>query len=158
MVIFGGLLAALGLGTLLWRDADVLGIGPVAFGVALIVLGGASIAAGIVRRRTKRLRRIAAGEPEPVGTVVDRARALPRLLREGRREGYTGLPRSRIALWAFAVVYLVSPIDILPELLPIIGVTDDAGVAVWLLTSLSAASGLFLRWEQEHKQLPPTTR
>jgi uncharacterized membrane protein YkvA (DUF1232 family) len=154
VVIFGGLLAALGLGTLLWRDADVLGLSPTVFGIVLLVLGAASIGGGLLRRRARRRRRIAAGEPEPIGTVVDRARALPRLLRAGR-EGYTGLPKSRIALWGFALVYLVSPIDILPEFLPIIGVTDDAGVAVWLLTSLSAASGLYLRWERERKELPP---
>jgi uncharacterized membrane protein YkvA (DUF1232 family) len=155
VVIFGGLLAVLGLGTLLWRDTDVLGLSASVFGIGLVVLGAASIAVGLVRRRTRRRRRIAAGEPEPIGTIVDRARALPRLLRAGR-EGYTGLPKSRIALWAFALVYLISPIDILPEFLPIIGVTDDAGVAVWLLTSLSAASGVFLSWERDRKR-PPLT-
>ena len=48
-----------------------------------------------------------------------------------------------------ALVYLVSPIDILPDLLPVIGVTDDAGVAVWLLTSVSTATGLYLNRERE---------
>jgi hypothetical protein len=53
------------------------------------------------------------------------------------------------------LLYLVSPIDVLPELLPIIGVTDDAGVAVWLFSSVSAATGLYLRWEKERAGLPP---
>jgi uncharacterized membrane protein YkvA (DUF1232 family) len=153
MVFFGGLLALLGLATWLFRDADVLGMSPVALALTLLVIGGASIAFGLVRRNAKRRRRIAAGEPEPVGTIIDRARALPRLLRAGK-QGYDGLPKSKLALWAFALLYLVSPIDILPDLLPIIGVTDDAGVAVWLLTSVSAASGLYLRWERERAELP----
>jgi uncharacterized membrane protein YkvA (DUF1232 family) len=156
MVFFGGLLALLGLATWLFRDADVLGLPPVAVAVTLLVLGGASIAVGIVHRNARRKRRIAAGEPEPVGSIIDRARALPRLLRAGK-QGYDGLPKRRLALWGFALLYLVSPIDILPEVLPIIGVTDDAGVAVWLLTSVSAASGLYLRWERERAGSPPRT-
>jgi uncharacterized membrane protein YkvA (DUF1232 family) len=156
MVFFGGLLALLGLVTLVFRDADVLGVPPVGLGTGLLVLGAASIALGLVRRAARRKRRIASGEPEPIGTVFDRARALPRLLRAARsKEGYAGLPKGRMALWGFALLYLVSPIDVLPELLPIIGVTDDAGVAVWLLTSVSAASGLYLRWEKERSGLPP---
>src|SRR4051812_34692204 len=155
MVFFGGLLALLGLATLVFRDADVLGVPPVGLGTGLLVLGAVAVALGLVRRAQRRKRRVANGEPEPIGTVFERARALPRLLRAARKEGYPGLPKGRMALWGFAVLYLVSPIDVLPEFLPIIGVTDDAGVAVWLLTSVSAATGLYLRWEKEHAGLPP---
>ncbi len=145
VIFFGIMLAAIGVSTLLWRDADVIGLPPVAVGISLLVLAAASVTAGVVRRKR---RRVARGEPEPVGSVVDRAKALPRLL--ARRKEY-GLPASRLAQWGFAVVYLVSPIDILPELLPVIGITDDAGVAVWLLTSLSTAAGQYLNWERKEQ-------
>ncbi|MBB5956889.1 uncharacterized membrane protein YkvA (DUF1232 family) [Saccharothrix tamanrassetensis] len=145
MIFFGIMLAAIGVSTLLWRDADVVGLPPVAVGIALLVLAAGSIVFGVARRKRKRVER---GEPEPVGSVLDRAKALPRLLRE--RKAY-GLPTSRLAQWGFAVVYLVSPIDVLPELLPVIGITDDAGVAVWLLTSLSTAAGQYLNWERSRR-------
>jgi uncharacterized membrane protein YkvA (DUF1232 family) len=60
-----------------------------------------------------------------------------------------------MALWGLAVVYLVSPIDVLPELLPVLGVADDAGVAVWLLTSVSTATGLYLRHERDQLKNRP---
>lgn len=148
MIFFGALLAVLGLSTLVWRDAEVVGLSPTAVGAALLALGAAGAAFGVVRRARRRRARIAAGEPEPVGSVVDRARALPRMLRA--RKAY-GLPATRMATWGFALVYLLSPVDVLPELLPVIGVTDDAGVLVWLLTSLSAAAGGYLRWESEQR-------
>jgi uncharacterized membrane protein YkvA (DUF1232 family) len=149
MVFFGGLLGLIGLATLVFRDADVAGLPAVGVGVGLL-LGGLAVAGlGLVRRTRVRRRRAARGEPEPIGDVFERARALPRLLRAARQGTYPGLPKSRIALWALALVYLVSPIDVLPEVLPILGVADDAGVAVWLLTSVSTATGLYLRHERD---------
>jgi uncharacterized membrane protein YkvA (DUF1232 family) len=152
MAYFGGLLGLIGLLTLLLRDGDVVGLPAAGVGIGLLVIGVAVGALGVVRRRVVRRRKIARGEPVPVGNVFDRARALPRLLRDVRRGAYADLPKSRPFLWVLALVYLVSPIDILPDLLPIIGVTDDAGVFMWLLTSVSTATGLYLRRERE--QLP----
>jgi uncharacterized membrane protein YkvA (DUF1232 family) len=154
MVVFGGLLAVIGLATLVFRDADVVGIPAAGIGGTLLVLGAVAAGVGFLRR-VARKRKAARGEPVPVGDVFERAAALPRLLRAAKAEGYAGLPGSRKALWALALVYLISPIDILPEFLPIIGVTDDAGVAVWLLTSVSTATGLYLRHERERRGLPP---
>jgi uncharacterized membrane protein YkvA (DUF1232 family) len=153
MVYFGALLGLIGLLTLLLRDGDVVGLPAVAAGAGLLVIGAGIGALGVVRRRVVRRRKIARGEPVPVGSVVDRAKALPRLLRDVRSGTYADLPKSRTFLWLLALVYLISPVDILPDLLPIIGVTDDAGVVVWLLTSVSTAAGLYLRRERE-QQLP----
>ncbi len=149
MVFFGGLLGLIGLATLVFRDADVVGLPAVGVGAGLVLIGAVVAALGVVRRTHVRRRRRARGEPEPIGDVFERARALPRLLRAARQGTYAGLPKSRIALWALALVYLVSPIDVLPDLLPVIGVTDDAGIVVWLLTSVSTATGLYLRHERE---------
>lgn len=143
MILVSVVLTLLGLSTLLWRDDELIGLPPAVAGSALVVLGVAAGVLWVVRRRRRWERN---GEPRPVGNVLDRAKALPRLLRE--RKAY-GLPTTTLATWAFAVVYLVSPIDLLPELLPLIGVTDDAGVAVWLLTSVSTVAGQYLHWERE---------
>jgi uncharacterized membrane protein YkvA (DUF1232 family) len=126
----------------------------------LLVIGVVVGALGFVRRRVVRRRKIARGEPVPVGNVFERAQALPRLLRDVRRGAYADLPKNRPFLWVLALVYLVSPIDILPDLLPIIGVTDDAGVFMWLLTSVSTATGLYLSREREQlpRREPPTGR
>lgn len=159
MVYVGGVLGLIGLLTLLFRDGDVVGVPAAGVGVGLLVVGAGLGALGVLRRRAVRRRKIARGEPVPVGNVFERARALPRLLRDVRRGAYTDLPRNRTFLWLLALVYLISPIDILPDLLPIIGVTDDAGVFMWLLTSVSTATGLYLRKEREQlPHQPPTGR
>ncbi|TCC45844.1 DUF1232 domain-containing protein [Kribbella capetownensis] len=152
MVYFGGLLGLIGLATVVFRDGDVVGVSAVGVGVGLVLIGAVVAALGVVRRRALKRRRAARGEPEPVGNVFERAAALPRLLRAARSGAYADLPKSRMALWVLALVYLISPIDILPELLPIIGVADDAGVAVWLLTSVSTATGLYLGRERDQQR------
>jgi uncharacterized membrane protein YkvA (DUF1232 family) len=77
---------------------------------------------------------------------------LPCLLREVRQGTYADLPKCRPFICVLALVYLISPIDILPDVLPLIGVTDDAGVAVWLLTSVSTATGRYLNRERERQR------
>ncbi|MDX6260509.1 MAG: hypothetical protein QOH84_2197 [Kribbellaceae bacterium] len=154
MVFFGGLLGLLGLGTLVFRDADVLWLPASGVGAGLLVVGAGFVGVGLLRRAARK-RKAARGEPVPIGDVFERARALPRLLRAAKAEGYTAVSGGQKTLWVLALVYLVSPIDILPDLLPVIGVADDAGVAVWLFTSVSTAAGMYLRHERERRGLPP---
>ena len=152
MVYFGGVLGLIGILTLVFRDGDVAGLPAAGIGGGLLVLGLGIGALGVIWRRRARRKKIARGEPVPEGDVFQRARALPRLLRDVRQGTYADLPRNRTFLWVLAIVYLISPIDILPDLLPIIGVTDDAGVLVWLLTSVSTATGLYLHRERERQR------
>jgi uncharacterized membrane protein YkvA (DUF1232 family) len=68
-------------------------------------------------------------------------------------QGFTGryphLAKGRVALAAVALVYLVSPIDAIPELIvPILGLGDDAFVAAWLVGVLLSETDTFLDWER----------
>jgi uncharacterized membrane protein YkvA (DUF1232 family) len=47
---------------------------------------------------------------------------------------------SKVLLW-FAVVWIASPIDLLPEFLPVVGPLDDAVVAALVLRHLVRAAG-----------------
>lgn len=147
MVVFGSLISLSGLLILLFRTAPLGGLSPAVAGWVLLALGVVFAVLGVLRNRRKR----AQNGPGPVGNPIQRVKALPRLWKAWRSGNYPELPRSQVVLWAVALVYLVSPIDVLPEFLPVIGVTDDAGVVVWLLSSLSLASGSYLRWEKDHR-------
>ncbi|KJK43363.1 hypothetical protein UK23_33550 [Lentzea aerocolonigenes] len=147
MVVFGSFISLAGLAVLLFRTADIGGLSATLVGWVMIALGLVSVGVGVLRNRRKR----ALKGPGPVGNPIQRAKALPRLWRAWRGGRYPDLPKSQVLLWVVSLVYLVSPIDVLPEFLPVIGVTDDAGVLVWLLSSLSIASGSYLRWEKDHR-------
>jgi uncharacterized membrane protein YkvA (DUF1232 family) len=79
--------------------------------------------------------------------IADRLRAVPRLVSMTWRGHYAGLGRRRLALLLLAVLYLVSPLDLIPDVVPLLGVTDDAVVLTWLAGTLLSETALFLAWE-----------
>ncbi|APU17982.1 MULTISPECIES: YkvA family protein [Actinoalloteichus] len=144
MILFGIVLVLAGLFSYFAGTAEVFGLDPDALGLSLLILGGVVLAVALMRRA--RARRDSP-ETEPVGGPVRRLRAVPRLIRSAGRE-YPGMRRRHLALWALAGVYLISPIDLIPEILPIIGFTDDAALLFWLVGDVSTNSGRFLNWER----------
>jgi uncharacterized membrane protein YkvA (DUF1232 family) len=76
-----------------------------------------------------------------------RVATLPGLVRDTVNGRYVGLGRGRLAMMAVALVYIVSPVDFLPEaLLTLPGMMDDAAVAAWLIASLMGATTAYQVW------------
>jgi uncharacterized membrane protein YkvA (DUF1232 family) len=76
-----------------------------------------------------------------------RVASLPGLVRDTLNGQYDGLGRGRLAMMAVALIYIVAPIDFVPEaLLTIPGLLDDAAVAAWLIASLMGATTAYRAW------------
>lgn len=73
---------------------------------------------------------------------------LVRLLKAWRRGSYRGLSVRTILSLAIALLYVVSPIDVLPDFIPGIGLIDDAAVLALLLHSIAQDLAAFHVWEQ----------
>lgn len=85
------------------------------------------------------------GEPG----LNQRLSSLPRLLRATMSGDYTGTSRGRLAMLTAAVLYVVSPVDLVPELvLPLVGLVDDAVLLSWIAATLLGETDTFLRWER----------
>lgn len=79
----------------------------------------------------------------------ERAAAVPRMLMSRLRGRYEGISISRMLMYVLAVAYVASPVDLVPELfVPVLGLADDVGVAVWLVTGLMGESERYLQWER----------
>jgi uncharacterized membrane protein YkvA (DUF1232 family) len=77
-----------------------------------------------------------------------RVAAVPRLVRDVVAGRYPGMSRGRLAALMIAGLYVVSPVDLLPEaLLTLPGLADDAAVAAWLVASLLGATTAYRSWE-----------
>jgi uncharacterized membrane protein YkvA (DUF1232 family) len=79
----------------------------------------------------------------------ERVRAVPRMLKATLRGEYKGMSYKTLGLLAVGMVYIVSPLDVVPEiLLPVVGLADDTGVALWLATVLVRSAGDYVKWER----------
>lgn len=82
-------------------------------------------------------------------TLGVRLRALPRMLAASlrRRDRYDGL--WRLLLIALATLYVLWPVDLVPEaIIGFIGLVDDAVVITWLAGAVISETGRFLEWER----------
>jgi uncharacterized membrane protein YkvA (DUF1232 family) len=52
-----------------------------------------------------------------------------------------------------AIIYFVNPFDLLPDIAPVIGLTDDFSILVWVYTSVQSEIDKFLAWEKSNLQL-----
>jgi uncharacterized membrane protein YkvA (DUF1232 family) len=95
-------------------------------------------AAKIVREANK------PGSP-PMGKRIG---AIPRMIRASASGEYRGLSRLKLALMAAGVAYIVSPVDLVPELFFFVfGLVDDVAVAATVIAALIAETDDFLEWE-----------
>lgn len=53
-----------------------------------------------------------------------------------------------IVSMAAALVYFVNPLDLIPDTLPALGLTDDFAVITWVYQSLSTHMEAFREWEK----------
>lgn len=79
---------------------------------------------------------------------------LTRMLRAYTTGQYRTVPVKTLVSIIAALLYFVSPIDVIPDLLPIIGLTDDVALILWLFRSLSTDIEAFEAWEGQEKIIP----
>ena len=85
------------------------------------------------------------GEPD----TGERLRAMPDMVTGTLSGRYPEMGRGRLLLFAIALVYLVSPVDVIPEMfLSVLGLGDDAVVAMWLGGSLLVEADRYLGWRR----------
>jgi uncharacterized membrane protein YkvA (DUF1232 family) len=94
-------------------------------------------------------RALRAGHRPGTPGVGDRLRALPRLVKATVLGRYVGTTRMRLAVMALAAVYVISPVDLVPELfVPLLGLIDDAFVLAWLAGAVLLETERFIEWER----------
>jgi uncharacterized membrane protein YkvA (DUF1232 family) len=91
----------------------------------------------------------ASGRPGSPG-IGAQLGAVPRMLKLGLSGRYPGLGKGRVLLALVGLLYIVSPVDFMPEvLLGPFGLGDDAFVAAWIVGALLGETNSFLRWEEQ---------
>lgn len=73
---------------------------------------------------------------------------LGRLIKAYALGQYREVPWKTILLIVAAVIYFVNPLDLVPDIIPLTGLTDDFAVLVWVYKSVSNEIEKFLEWEK----------
>jgi uncharacterized membrane protein YkvA (DUF1232 family) len=96
-------------------------------------------------RKSKRIERLKG----PLVEMWESLKALFRMLQAYVRREYTRVPWGSIVLATVAVLYFVSPFDLVPDWLPLAGFIDDAAVIAFVLRQIKADLDAFTVWETE---------
>jgi len=89
----------------------------------------------------------------PLAEVWSNLNALFRLLRAYIHRDYTRIPWGSIVLVVVAIIYFVSPFDLIPDWIPVVGFIDDAAVIAFVLKQINTDLNQFLQWEAVKKSL-----
>lgn len=85
----------------------------------------------------------------PIGEEIkEKFNTLLRLVRALYKKEYTNFPWASLIKVIAVLIYFVSPIDALPDFIPVLGFLDDFALLSWVLTSLSDDIQNFENWEQ----------
>ena len=99
---------------------------------------------GLLTAAERRLDRVDAGRLTPVKKDTQTLLRLLRAYGEGRYRQVSG---KNFALAGLALLYLVSPLDVLPDFLPF-GFADDAAVIGFIIKKIRAELVAFEVWER----------
>lgn len=80
--------------------------------------------------------------------VKDKFKTLLRLIRALYKKEYKDFPWGSLVKATATIIYLVSPLDVIPDVLPFVGMMDDFALISWTIGSLSDDIKNFENWEQ----------
>lgn len=61
---------------------------------------------------------------------------------------YRGVSKRNLALSFAVILYFLSPLDLVPDLIPFLGLVDDISLFIWLVTTFQDEYSAFLQWEK----------
>ncbi len=89
------------------------------------------------------------GWKETQGVVKDRFFVLGRMTKAYAKGSYRNVPWKTMALIVGAILYFIDPIDFIPDIIPVTGLTDDLGILLWVVNHVSDEIDKFILWEQD---------
>lgn len=98
-----------------------------------------------------------ASEKNEVGTLAQEAwetlQTLFRLIKSAVSGEYTGVPTATVMAAVAVLIYFLSPIDLIPDFIPVLGLLDDVALVAWFSTTLKTELDKFHEWEMTRPQL-----
>lgn len=91
-----------------------------------------------------------------LGKATDDFKLFWDLLCDYKSGAYKEVPWKMIAAIVFSIGYLLMPLDVIPDVLPIVGFADDITVFGFVLAGFAAELDSYRNWKQSRPSLPDT--
>ncbi len=88
----------------------------------------------------------------PLRRLLEDGQLLMRLVRDVRRGRYRELPIWSLSAAVFALLYVLNPLDVIPDALPVLGVLDDAAVVSACLALLEQDLYDYREWRRNEER------
>ena len=93
-----------------------------------------------------------AAEKKDIGQIAhdvwESLQVLFRLIGAAVTGKYSGIPAPTLLGGTAVLLYFLSPIDAIPDFIPVIGLLDDAALLAWFMTSVKDEMDRFEAWER----------
>ena len=75
-----------------------------------------------------------------------------RMIKAYRDGTYKAAPWKSLLLVTAGIIYFVSPLDLIPDFIPVFGYVDDISILVWIANSLKKDVEEFEEWESSYAE------
>lgn len=92
-----------------------------------------------------------AQEKNELGNLAQEAwttlQTLLRLIKASVAGDYTGVPATTLVAAVAVLIYFISPIDLIPDFIPVVGLIDDVALIAWFSLTIKTEIDKFHEWE-----------
>lgn len=83
-----------------------------------------------------------------VSTAKEKLSIFSRLASAYASGRYRDISWKSVLIVLAAIIYFLNPIDLIPDIIPVLGFTDDFSVLLWVHSTVGAEVDKFLAWER----------
>lgn len=83
-----------------------------------------------------------------IATAKEKLSVLSRITSAYTSGRYRDISWKSIVIVLGAIIYFLNPLDLIPDLIPVVGLTDDFSILLWVYSTLSTEVDKFLTWER----------
>ncbi|MEJ8756685.1 DUF1232 domain-containing protein [Pontibacter sp. H259] len=87
--------------------------------------------------------------------VKDIMQTFIRLVKAYANGSYRAVSNKSLLVGVGVLLYLVTPLDVIPDFIPVIGLLDDISLMAWFVDAFQKEISNFRAWEQ-HRTIEPT--
>ncbi len=114
---------------------------------AAILLSSRYRTAAVLTRTATRLIRLRSFWKEKED-VKEKSYALLRMTKAYTSGSYKRIPWKTIVLVVGVFGYIINPVDVIPDIIPVAGFADDFSLLLWLVQNLGSEIDEFIVWEK----------